>query len=140
MKTPELNRLLSLKKGIKITHMAILAVSILVASFLFTGNKIALFEESIDYELTRAILQAIEEQNKDKQLEYAESKPIIKSLKKPLRDFEYNLYRNRTRALGYLTIIKQRFKYLRYKDLDTSAAENILRNAADQANLSSKNE
>ncbi len=140
MKIPELNRLLSLKKGIKITHMAILALSILVASFLFTGNKIALFEESVDYELAREVLQALEAQNRDKKLEYAESQPIIKSLEQPLKDFEYNLYRNRTRALGYLTIIKQRFKYLRYKDLETSAAEKILRDAADQANLSLKKE
>jgi len=140
MKTPELNRLLSLKKGIKITHIAILALLILIASFLFTGNKTALFEESVDYELAREVLQALEDQNRDKKLEYAESQLIIKSLKQPLKDFEYNLYKNRTRALGYLTIIKQRFKYLRYKNIDTSAAEKILHDAANQANLSLKKE
>ncbi len=140
MTISKLKQLLSLKQGISTVHMAILALLILGGYFLFSGNNIALFEEPVDYKVTQAVLQALKTQNQDKKLEYDESQPIIKSLEKPLRDFEYNLNKNHTRAMGYLIVIKQRFKYLRYKDLDTSAAEKIVLDAADQANLSLKKE
>ncbi len=138
MNISKLSELLSLKNGITKIHMAILAMLILAAS-LFSGGGIAMFEDEPQYQLTEAVLQAIKVQNLDKRLEYAESQPIIKSLRKPLRDFEYNLYKNRIRALGALVVIKQRFKYLRYKDLDTSDAERILREAGDKAKLGGKN-
>ncbi len=137
MNISKLSELLSLKNGITKIHMAILALLILTAA-LFSGGGIALFEDEPQYPLTAAVLQAIELQNTGKRLEYAESQPIIKSLKRPLRDFEYNLHRNRIRALGALVVIKQRFKYLRYKDLDISDAERILQEAGDKANLAVK--
>jgi hypothetical protein len=137
MNVSKLPELLSLKNGINKIHMAILAILILIAT-LFSSGGIALFEDEPQYELTNAVLQAIKNQNIDKRLEYAESQPIIKSLKRPLRDFEYNLYKNRIRALGALTVIKQRFKYLRYKDLDTSDAERLLKEAGDKAKLAVK--
>ncbi len=137
MNISKLSEQLSLKNGITKIHMAILALLILVA-FIFTGGGVVLFEKGQRYELTKAVLQALKEQNRDKPVEYAESVPIIKSLKRPLRDFEYNLHRDRIRALGALVIIKQRFKYLRYKDLETSDAEKILLKAGDKANLAVK--
>ncbi len=138
MNLSNLADLLSLKQGINKIHMAVLAALILVAFLLFSGGGLALFTEESQYELTETVLQALKNQNTDKPVEYAESVPIIKSLRQPLRDYEYNLYKNRLRALGSLTVIKQRLKYLRYKDLDTSDAERILLEAGNKADLKMK--
>lgn len=77
--------------------------------------------------VTESILNSIKEQNTDKRLEYAESKPIILSMEKHLRQFDQLMQINPQKARGPLTVVERRLLYLENKDLDVSKARKILK-------------
>ncbi len=116
---------LSLKNGLNKTHSAILLLFIIFLFFLFSNEKPT--KTLIrPHTVTQAVLKAIYDQNIDKKLEYAESKPIILSLEKYLHAFETFLQSNPVKAGANLIIIKRRLLYLKKKDLEVSQAERIL--------------
>jgi hypothetical protein len=76
--------------------------------------------------ITEEVLDILEEQNTANRLEYAESQPIIKSMKEHLYHFDEYMQFNIPRAKGHLTVIRRRLEYLRVKGLDISGAEEII--------------
>lgn len=82
--------------------------------------------------ITESVLKSIKEQNTDKRLEYAESKPIILSMEKYLRQFDQLMQINPEKARGALTVVERRLLYLKNKDLDVSGARKILKDYVNQ--------
>ena len=119
---------LSLKKGIKIIHYAILIVIIALIFLLFSNEKQQ--EEALTFNkptmITPVVLKAIYEQNINEKLAYVESKPILLSMEKYLYQFETLLPTNPAKAMGALLVVKSRLLYLKNKGLDVSRAEKIL--------------
>lgn len=78
--------------------------------------------------ITKPLLKALREQNTDKPLEYAESRPIINSMKKYLYQFDALLHQHPQKARAPLIVIERRLMYLKAKGLDVSNAKKILKN------------
>ncbi len=118
---------LSLKNGLNKIHFILLVSIVLLLFFLFSGGKQTPIPlSSSSHTITEDVLQAIYEQNIDKKLEYAESKPIILSMEKYLHQFEAVLQSDLLKANANLIVINRRLYYLRKKGLKVTKAKKIL--------------
>lgn len=124
---------LSLENGVSKWHVAIAVTLVVLILVYFTGRKPQLEPITTDVVvespgfIADAVLKALYEQNIDKRLEYAESKPtIINSLKKYLYRFDSFMQTDPESAKAPLSIIRRRLLYLTNKGLDVSDAEAIL--------------
>jgi len=118
---------LSLKNGLNKIHFILLVSIVLLLFFLFSGGKQTPIPlSSYSHTITEDVLQAIYEQNIDKKLEYAESKPIILSMEKYLHQFEAVLQSDLLKANANLIVINRRLYYLRKKGLKVTKAKKIL--------------
>lgn len=124
---------LSLENGVSKWHIAIATTLVILILVYFTSSKPQLeavptniVVESPGF-IADTVLQALYDQNIDRRLEYAESKPtIIKSLKKHLYRFDSLMQTSPESAKAPLSIIRRRLFYLRNKGLEVSDAETLL--------------
>ncbi len=117
---------LNLNQGLNKFHFALLLI-LLFLFFSMSGNeKQTTTYLEADHSITQQVLKAIYEENLDKRLEYAESKPIIDSMEKYLHRFEAVVKTDPIKASGNLIIVQRRLLYLKNKDLEVSKAEKIL--------------
>lgn len=117
---------LSFSEGINKIHYVVLVVIIALILLFFPGEKQITIAIDDSTKITPIVLKAIYEQNIDKRLEYAESKPIIDSMKKYLEQFDALKHRYPEKAKAPLLIVMRRLFYLKNKGLDVSDAEQIL--------------
>lgn len=113
------------KKHSKIS-LTSLVVLIVMGVFIHTQDLLLNNNKSTEL-LTPIILKAVYQQNLTKKLEYAESKPILDSMKKHLYKFELlSKQGDESGATAILIIVKRRFSYLERKGLQVTNAEKIL--------------
>lgn len=111
----------------KLLLAAIVAAIIVFFAFLLPSQEQVISKDKPPM-ITETILQSIHKDNTDKRLEYAESKPIILSMEKHLRQFDHLMQIDPSKARAPLTVVERRLLYLENKDLDVSDARKILKN------------
>ena len=108
-------------------QLFVILLTVIVLVFFLIPDKVQ--QISVDKKplVTESVLKALYEQNTDKPLEYAESKPIIKSMTKYLHQFDELIQSHPEQARTPLLIVERRLLYLKDKGLDVSKAKKILK-------------